>query len=98
MTALRRFGVLLAVLLVGGAVFTGGALAQDNDVQDVDQTNVQAASQNADIDQDQSSSLLNSAIVNSGGQSGMIEQDQDAAIDQDLDQRQDVDLTNLIDF
>lgn len=98
MTALRRFGVFLAVLLVGGAVFTGGALAQDNDVQDVDQTNVQAASQNADIDQDQSSSLLNSAIVNSGGQSGMIEQDQDAAIDQDLDQRQDVDLTNLIDF
>lgn len=84
MTTLRKFAVILTVLIIGSVGFTGGAIATAD--QDADQTNVQVADQDASISQGQSSTTFNAALWNGDDQTATTEQSQNAEINQDVDQ------------
>lgn len=89
--ALRKLGVLLAVLMVASVAFTGGALADQENEQDTEaeNTNSQAAAQSATVNQAQSQT--------GGNVVGDQTQAQAASVDQDINQAQSVTQTNDVD-
>lgn len=81
---LRKFGILLSVLLIGSVVFSGGALADvDNNINVDPDTQVNA--QTAVVNQQQAGVGVNAAAF-ADDQSNTLVQVESSNVDQDSDQ------------